>query len=317
MMKALKKIPGERAPRLVEVPVPMLKKDEVLVKVYYAGICKTDLKVASGELLCKDGGVVLGHEFSGVVVDKDPKIGDWLAIGTKVVANPMLDDLSDRMLGKDQDGCFAEYVAVPFQNIHEIPAQLNETSSWMKLMAYAEPVAAALGVVDAIMRARKSYLSDNDEIIVAGDPKDRIARLVNFLVSRSFKHCNCQIISPEELLIGMDLGKQSLYKCIIECCPDKAGKLVSCLDAGGTMVLKSRGYVNLSDVFVNDVVMKQLMILGAKYSSFVDALDEIWKHETDLISMISDKDYSLEDFKLAFAEASKPEAKKVMFRCAQ
>ena len=316
-MKAIARDSKSGKIELIEAPMPKAGPDEVLVKVSYAGICKTDLKVASGELLCKDGGVVLGHEFSGIVVDKDPKIGDWLAIGTKVVANPMLDDLSDRMLGKDQDGCFAEYVVVPFQNIHEIPPQHNESSSWMKLMAYAEPVAAALGVVDAIMQARKSYLSDNDEIIVAGDPKDRIARLVKFLVSRSFKCCNCQIISPEELLIGMDLGKRRLYKCIIECCPDKAGKLVNCLDVGGTMVLKSRGYVNLSDVLVNDVVMKQLMILGAKYSSFVDALDEIWKYETDLISMISDKDYSLEDFKLAFAEASKPEAKKVMFKCAQ
>lgn len=317
MMKALKKIPGEKTPKLVEIPMPSLKTDEVLVKVSYAGICKTDLRVARGELPCNDRGVVLGHEFSGIVVEKDPDVGDWLKLGSKVTANPMLDDVSDRMLGKDVDGCFAEYVAVPFQNIHEVPQQHNESSSWMKLMAYAEPVAAALGVVDAIVRARKSYLDDNDEIIVAGDPKDRIANLVKFLVSRSFRYRNCQIISPEELLIGIDLGKQKLYKCIIECCPDKAGKLVKCLDAGGLMVLKSRGYVNLSDVLVNDVVMKQLMILGAKYSSFVDALDEIWKHKTDLIGMISNKDYSLEDFECAFAEASKPDAKKVMFRCAQ
>ena len=39
----------------------------VLVKVFYAGICRTDVGIAKGTIPAKDG-VVLGHEFCGVIV---------------------------------------------------------------------------------------------------------------------------------------------------------------------------------------------------------------------------------------------------------
>lgn len=294
--------------------MPELKKDEVLVKVSYAGICKSDLKVARGELPCKDDGVVLGHEFSGVVVEKDPRIGNRLKLGDKVTANLMLDDVSDRMLGKDADGCFAEYVAVPFQNLEKLFRQHDESDMQMKLAAYTEPVAAALGAAESF---NGEDLKPSDEVIIAGDPNDRIAKLIEFFLDKMPRKWTSRIVSPEKLLIDLDLGKQKLFKCIIECCPEKAGKLMRCLAKNGTMVLKSRGYVGLDGVLVNDIVMRQLTILGAKYANFTKALEMIWKYESSLINMISWRDYALDDFESAFAEASGPGAKKVMFRCAQ
>lgn len=226
----------------------------------------------------------------------------------------MLDDVSDRMLGKDADGCFAEYVAVPFQNLEMLFQQDDESDMQMKLAAYTEPVAAALGAAEAFNR---EDLRPGNEVIIAGDPNDRIAKLIKFLLDRLSWPWPSRIVCPENLLIDLDLGKQQLCKCIIECCPENAGKLMRCLAKNGTMVLKSRGYVGLDGILVNDIVMRQLTILGAKYANFAKAIEVIWKYKTSLINMISERDYALDDFESAFAEASRSNAKKVMFRCAQ
>jgi threonine dehydrogenase-like Zn-dependent dehydrogenase len=312
-MKAICKLPGEDAPRLVEKPIPKLGPDDVLVKVAYAGICKTDLKVAKGELPCKSGGVILGHEFSGTVVDCGKAINPNVIIGRNISANPMLDNISDRMLGKDIDGCFAEYVSVPLSNI------VDMDHDDMKLNAYMEPVAAALGALSPNLN-----LSGSNGVI-AGDPNDRIANLILMCYECEYQYFHpkekadskLKIIRPEELLIKTDLGNPK-YDYIIECCPTIAGNLLKCLNKKGTLILKSRGYCKLSDIIVNDIVMRELKIVGAKYcESFLYARDFIIRFCDRLKHMIAESDFKLENFEDAFIEASKPNAKKVMFKCAQ
>lgn len=304
-MKAIFKTKNGK-PKLVDIPVPEPKEDEVLIKVEYAGICKTDLKVASGSLVCRDGGVVLGHEFSGTIVKCGADIPkEWLR--KKVVANPMLDDHSDAMLGKDANGCFAEYVAVDFNNIYEIPQQLCRN---MKLAAYCEPMAAACGAIEAI----PDYCG---EVVIAGDPNDRIAKLVKKCYELN-QDDEISISSPEKLVLDSTINPECEKPgCIIECCPEMAGHLLKCLSIGGTLVLKSRGYVKLEGVIVNDVVMRELSIVGAKYSSFNSTLDNIAYWKDDLKPMILEKTFNLRDFKEAFRIASRKNSRKVMFKCAQ
>ncbi len=309
MMKAVCKFPGEDFPRLVERPIPEVGPNDVLVKVAYAGICKTDLKVARGELPCNPSGVVLGHEFSGTVVGCGECINPDTVIEKTVSANPMLDDDSDRMIGKDIDGCFAEYVAVPFKNI------VNLHHGDMKVNAYMEPVAAALAVAQSL----EIHYSP-ESTVIAGDPEDRIAKLTALCYAIRF--CLKQpipIVPPEKLVVDHDLGKSG-HDCIVECCPTWAGRLLKCLNHRGTLVLKSRGYCELSGVVVNDIVMRELKIVGAKYGCAMDEndiKDFIYFHSSSLKKMIDDKDYKLEEFVEAFKSASEPNAKKVMFKCAQ
>ena len=59
--------------------------NEVLIKVAYAGICGTDVHVAHGSFPCRDNPIILGHEFSGKVVNvgsdvKHLKPGDNVAV---------------------------------------------------------------------------------------------------------------------------------------------------------------------------------------------------------------------------------------------
>ena len=57
--------------RTVDVDVPSPAKDEILIKVEAAGICGTDRHLYHGEFPSVPG-KILGHEFSGIVVD-----GGW------------------------------------------------------------------------------------------------------------------------------------------------------------------------------------------------------------------------------------------------
>lgn len=318
MMKAIARDSKSGKLELIEAPMPKAGPGEVVVKVFHAGICKTDLKVADGSLAAKKDKIILGHEFSGQVVEIGPECNDQITaskVGDFVVANPMLRPMTDEMLGKDIDGCFAEYVVVPANNLFLVEMPLiRRRPELKKLAAYCEPVAAAKGVISKI----PCYLANT---VIAGDPTDRIAKLLKFCIevdSRSAIYkSKIEIIEPERLILEIELGKRSMPKCIIECCPSMIGKLVRCVAPGGTIVLKSRSYVGLDNVLVNDIVMREISLVGAKYDSFYNAIDFIGDNSDEMLPMIDERDFKLEEFGEAFEEARKLGAKKVMFRCAQ
>lgn len=64
----------ERPLRLVDVPVPDVREDELLVRVSACGICRTDLHVVEGELPVRLSPVIPGHQIVGRVA----------AVGTNV-----------------------------------------------------------------------------------------------------------------------------------------------------------------------------------------------------------------------------------------
>ena len=318
MMKAIARDSKSGKIELIEAPTPKAGPGEVVVKVSHAGICKTDLKVADGSLAAKKDKIILGHEFSGQVVEVGPECNDQITaskVGDFVVANPMLRSMTDEMLGKDIDGCFAEYVAVPANNLFLVAMPLiRRCPELKKLAAYCEPVAAAKGVISKI----PCYLANT---VIAGDPTDRIAKLLKFCIevnSRSAVYkSKIEIIEPERLALEIDIGKRKMPKCIIECCPSMVEKLIRCVAPGGTIILKSRGYVGFGNVLINDIVMREISLVGAKYDNFYNAIDFISDNSDGLLPMIDERDFKLEEFEEAFEEARKLGAKKVMFRCAQ
>ena len=128
-MKALVlKNPGGPSPLSVaEVPDPVPGPGEALVQVAACGVCHHDLLAAKGVL--RRGikpGVVLGHEFSGTVIEVGTGVAT-VSPGQRVVAiltgacgrcDRCLGGLehrcrSGRGIGHASDGGFAEYAVVP------------------------------------------------------------------------------------------------------------------------------------------------------------------------------------------------------------
>ena len=114
---------------LKEVPMPVVQKGEVLVQVKAAGICGSDIP-----RIFKTGTyhfpTIPGHEFSGKVVESENPA--WM--GKRVGIFPLIPCHSCApckkkryevcrqysYLGARTDGGFAEYVAVPEDNLIEM-----------------------------------------------------------------------------------------------------------------------------------------------------------------------------------------------------
>lgn len=90
---------GNRDLRLEDVPEPVLRRDELLLRVQVAGICGTDVhEYYDGPIFTRasephpltgvKNPVILGHEFCGAVVEVGADVDD-VPIGSLVVANPL------------------------------------------------------------------------------------------------------------------------------------------------------------------------------------------------------------------------------------
>lgn len=155
--------------RLEEVPRPLPRPDEVLVRVKAAGICGSDIPriYQTGTYHFP---TIPGHEFAGIVEETGENVSqDWR--GKRVGVFPLLPCYHCRpclsgqyemcrnygYLGSRQDGGFAEYAAVPERNLIALPKGVSYEEA-----AMLEPMAVA---VHAIRRAK---VSTSDRIVVWG-----------------------------------------------------------------------------------------------------------------------------------------------------
>ena len=95
-----------------DVPNPIIKKDEVLVKIYAAALNRADLLQRQGKYPSPKGCPEwMGLEISGEIIEVGGEVSNW-EIGDKVCA----------LLG---GGGYAEYVAVKHDMLMPIPKGLS------------------------------------------------------------------------------------------------------------------------------------------------------------------------------------------------
>ena len=114
---ALERYGKTRALKLVDLPQPPLREDEVLVQVHAAGVNLLDSKIRNGEfklILPYRLPVVLGHDVAGVVVKVGPRVKRF-KLGDEVYARP--DDF--------RIGTFAEFVPVKEASLAHKPKGLT------------------------------------------------------------------------------------------------------------------------------------------------------------------------------------------------
>lgn len=130
------------------------RSDEVLVRVDWSGICGTDVHgYVHGEPL-RSMPIVMGHEFSGTVVDT----GQRVVVNPRVVCGTCEHCREGRTqlcvdattVGVHRPGGFAEYVAVPADNCVALPDDLDE-----RLAALAEPLAVGLHGANTLAEQRE------------------------------------------------------------------------------------------------------------------------------------------------------------------
>lgn len=140
-MKALLKQTAGPGFVLRDVPEPVIRDDEVLIRVRRAGVCGTDVHIYQWDgwasARCKPPFVV-GHEFAGDVVSVGDLVTD-VREGDRVTAEGHIVDGRcllcrtgnahvcpyTRIIGVDRDGCFAEYIAMPATNVWHLDDKIS------------------------------------------------------------------------------------------------------------------------------------------------------------------------------------------------
>ncbi len=168
-MRALAKV--ERAPglRLIEAPIPTIGADEVLLQTIASSICGTDVHIYNWDAWSQSRikpPVILGHEFSAKVVEVGRDVKHW-KVDDYVSAEGHLVDwtcsacragqphlcVNVKVIGVDRDGAFADYVAVPAENLWRNPDSLAP-----EIASLQDPFGNAVHTVFAFDLAGKNVL---------------------------------------------------------------------------------------------------------------------------------------------------------------
>lgn len=161
--------PGNMA--LLEAPVPSPKPNEVLIEIKAAAICGTDIHIKHDTFPYWPP-VILGHEFSGVVVEVGSEVAGY-EVGDRVVAEPHTHACgkcelcrtgniqlcaAKRSPGWGINGAFARYLTMPEHLLHRIPDSMSYEEA-----ALVEPTANV--VQDVLERGR---VEPDDFVVVSG-----------------------------------------------------------------------------------------------------------------------------------------------------
>ncbi|KAL1992647.1 hypothetical protein VTN49DRAFT_4679 [Thermomyces lanuginosus] len=188
---------------IVEVPVPTLRDNDVLIKVKACGVCGTDLHIHEGEFLAKFP-LIPGHETVGVVAAVGPKVKGF-QIGDRVVADNS--ELCGECFycrrgeelfcehfeahGVTMNGGFAEYCAYPAGRVFKIK-NLSDVDATL-----LEPASCAAHGLDKIAPKMGSSV-----LVFGAGPTG----LVLAQMLRQNGGCRVVVAAPEGL--KMDLAKQ-------------------------------------------------------------------------------------------------------------
>ena len=157
-MKALRKVtPGVGHVELCEAPIPKIGPGEVLMKVYAAGVCGSDLLIQEDRHFYR-APVTLGHEFSGVAYQVGRNV-TRVQEGDKFVAD--IECGEGQWLGVTKDGAYAAYMRVPEQVIYRVPEHVS-----LEHACLAEPIVATTH----LMQERAQVRVGDDVVIVGPGP---------------------------------------------------------------------------------------------------------------------------------------------------
>jgi threonine 3-dehydrogenase len=157
-------------------PQPVPGPRDVLIRVSKVGICGTDRHIwewddwSAGRIPV---GIVTGHEFVGIIEEVGSAVTRYKP-GLRVSAEGHITKGADfnsrtgnahiasdtKIIGIDRDGCFADYVCIPEDNVWPVHASIPD-----KVAAVLDPLGNAVHTVMAAGVSAKSVLITGTGII--------------------------------------------------------------------------------------------------------------------------------------------------------
>jgi (R,R)-butanediol dehydrogenase/meso-butanediol dehydrogenase/diacetyl reductase len=289
--------------------MPALDAGEVLIRVAYCGICGSDVEAYHTGMY--EPGVVIGHEFSGTIVEVAPDVADW-RVGDRVVVNdaipcgdcaPCRDGRLDAcesltMIGITHNGGFAEYTKITTRGLHRLPDAVS-----LRAGALVEPLAVALHGV------RKSRLKPGDRVLVmgagpiglltlqcamlAGARAVVVTEIYAARAALASKLGATTVLDPTRENVGVALANMSdgrgpdvIYICTAA--PSAFGDAISLVRKGGQIFVLGLCVEPVAADFMT-IAMSELSIEGsfAARAEFPAAIDFIAQQRVDVESLVS------------------------------
>jgi threonine 3-dehydrogenase len=208
-MRALIKHHAGPELQFTDRPKPTPGPRDVIVRVTHAGICGTDRHIWEWDEWSASRipvGIITGHEFVGVIESVGSAVTKYKP-GLRVSAEGHTTGWTDynsrtgnahiasdtKIIGIDRDGCFADFVSVPEENVWPVHPSIPD-----KVAAVLDPLGNAVHTVMAADVSAKSVLVSGVGII--GLMGVTVARAAG--ASRIF----CTDINPPRLALAKKLG---------------------------------------------------------------------------------------------------------------
>lgn len=138
-MQAIAKVHPRPGFEAIEVEIPTPTPRQVLIKVKATSICGTDVHIYKWDHWSQGRikpPLIIGHEFAGEVVEvgaqvhpDETQVGDFVSAESHIVCGMCTQCKlgrahicpNTRILGVDTDGCYAEYITIPVENVWRNP----------------------------------------------------------------------------------------------------------------------------------------------------------------------------------------------------
>ena len=170
-MKAVRLIEVGKPLRLEKIPVPHIGPEDVLVRVKAAGICHSDAHYRAGLSRANPLPMTLGHEIAGVAEELGANV-KHIAKGARVCVHYLATCghchycfagqeqfcETGRMIGKERDGGYAEFVRAPARSLFVLPEEIP----------FAQGAVMMCSSATSLHALRKAQLQAGESVAVFG-----------------------------------------------------------------------------------------------------------------------------------------------------
>ena len=347
-MKAFRRLARKkRAARLVDLPIPIPRNNEVLLKVSFCGICGSDLHAwlnhKGYESVLPE--VTFGHELSGLVVEVGSEVKNWkageravmIAIQTKHLENDRfcssgLPQLSPRrrVQGFHLDGGMAEYVCVEEEFLLPIPDELSLAEA-----AIVEPLSVAEHCISTRTNVRPGSSvvisgpgmigmmcaivarSRGAEVLVFGTERDFTTRL------KSARHIGFETFVINDSDASLDSMVKNCFEDGVDVFIEASGSSQAMANSWKSvrpngMITAVALYSELIQVDVTQFVRKQIDLrtsYGSSTPDYLRAFELLRSGAVDFSVLV--ETYPLLQAEKGFIDSDNLEAMKVLLDCSR
>ena len=237
--------------RWMEIDVPELLENEVLIKVKFCGVCGTDQAIYSGESSFWAEGLInvpmtFGHEYSGTIAAIGKRVSNF-KVGDRVVCDTGIScGMCDHCREGDylfcsrmkavgtivaQDGGYAEYAVMPERHVFMLPDNVSFEQG-----AMVEPIATGLYAV------KKSNLKIGENVVIIGTGPIGLGA-VPFAMLSGAKKVILAGRKDFKLEIGKNFGADVIINTTTENLHDRVMELTA--GQGADVVIEASGSMDM------------------------------------------------------------------------